>query len=62
MQVFVIIRNIEIMVNVDVNGNKVCGMDDKVFVWNPITVNENVINHRILENISIMHFVSLEKD
>ena len=36
-------------------------VSDEGFIWNPVIVNVNVINHIMLENIQIMNIVSVEK-
>ena len=63
MQVFGIINNVGIMINADVNVNNRLTKKDvmKDLYGSQVTVNVNVINHVILDNIQIVNIVNLEK-
>ena len=63
MQVFGIINSVGIMINADVNVNNPVTKKDvmKNLYGSQVTVNVNVINHVILDNIQIVNIVNLEK-
>ena len=64
MGVFVIINNVGIIINVDMNAKNRLTKEDviKDFFGIQVIANVNVINLTMLENIQIMHIVSVEKD
>ena len=63
MQVFVIINNVGMMINVDANVKnwliKVYAIKDMLGI--SVIVSVNVINHAVLVSICIMKTVSVEK-
>ena len=62
MQVFVIMKNVGIMINADLNVNNLL---PKVYVIQDLfgmLVNVNVINHVMSQSISIMKVVSVEEN
>ena len=62
MQVFVIIKNVGIMINTDLNVNNLL---PKIYVIHDLfgmLVNVNVINHVMSQSISIMKVVSVEEN
>ena len=64
MQVFVIINNVEILINADVNIKNSLKKEDvmKDSFGILVNVNVNVINLVMLDNIQIMKVVSVEKN